>query len=78
MHSVKSVLVESNQPKGEETSIKASNEESVMHIKNMPKASDKDSQVARKTLKISLKATKVPVRKTGMNSGITGGGYQCC
>jgi len=28
--------------------------------------------------KISLQASKVPVRKTGMNSGISGGGYQCC
>ena len=34
--------------------------------------------VKQKIPKVSLKATKVHVRKTGMNSGITGGGYQCC
>lgn len=28
--------------------------------------------------KIVLRATKLTVKKTGMNSGITGGGYQCC
>lgn len=28
--------------------------------------------------KVVLKATKVSVAKTGMNSGIVGGGYQCC
>lgn len=28
--------------------------------------------------KVSLKLTKVPVQKTGMNAGISGGPYQCC
>lgn len=28
--------------------------------------------------KVVLKATKVGIVKTGMNSGIVGGGYQCC
>lgn len=28
--------------------------------------------------KPSLKIAKISARKTGLNSGITGGGYQCC
>lgn len=28
--------------------------------------------------KISLRATKVRIQKVGINTGLTGGGYQCC
>lgn len=36
------------------------------------------SAVATPKQKPTLKVTKVSVQKTGLNSGITGGGYQCC
>ena len=39
---------------------------------------DKGFEIAQGTAKVFLKATKVHVRKNGVNSGITGGGYQCC
>lgn len=40
--------------------------------------SNKKLEVGQEKRKISLKATKVTVRKTGMNSGIDSGRYQCC
>lgn len=48
------------------------------HLKGMSKKPDRNSKVAQETQKVSLKATKIPVRKIGMNSGIDGGSYQCC
>lgn len=60
---------------------KARSEEKAMKtvcINNMPRDPNKDSKVVQETKKVSLSATKIQVQKTGLNSGITGGGYQCC
>lgn len=49
----------------------------IRYIENVPSPESEESK-EQDPPKITLKATKIQVRKTGMNSGITGGGSQCC